>query len=58
LSSNKSTAIYGFADFHKQEAKINEAIRELKEVCEAVDMLATVKDKAILQGFGLTISSD
>lgn len=58
LSSNKSTAIYGFTDFHKQEAKINEAIRELKEVREAVDMLATVKDKAILQGFGLTISSD
>ena len=58
LSSNDSSKIYGFSNFTKQETKINEAISSLREVCEAVDMLATVKDKAILQGFGLTISSD
>ena len=58
LSSNDSSKIYGFSNFTKQETKINEAISTLREVREAVDMLATVKDKAILQGFGLTISSD
>ena len=58
LSSNDSSKIYGFTNFTKQETKINEAISSLREVREAVDMLATVKDKAILEGFGLTISSD
>ena len=58
LSSNDSSKIYGFSNLTKQETKINEAISTLREVREAVDMLATVKDKAILQGFGLTISSD
>ena len=49
---------YGFTNFIKQETKINEAISSLSEVREVVDMLATVKDKAILEGFRLTISLD
>ena len=58
LSKKQSISLYGFHDFNHQEEKINNAISELKEMREAVEVLGKVKDKAILQGFGLSVSSD
>jgi len=58
LSKKQSMALYGFHDFNHQEEKINNAISELKERREAVELLWKVKDKAILQGLGLSLSSD
>ena len=58
LSKKQSIALYGFHDFNHQEEKINNAISELKEMREAVELLGKVKDKAILQGLGLSLSSD
>ena len=58
LPKKKSSALYGFSDFNRQESNINSAISELEEMREAVVLLAKVKDKAVLQGFGLDLSSD
>ena len=48
LSKKQSIALYGFHDFNQQEKKINNAITELKEMREAVEVLWKVKDKAFL----------
>ena len=50
LSKKQSIALYGFHDFNHvhQEKKINNAITELKEMREAVEVLGKVKDKAFL----------
>ena len=58
LSKKQSIALYGFHEFHHQEEKINNAISEVKEMREAVELLGKVKGKAILQGLGLNLSSD
>ena len=58
LSKKQSIAFHGFHDFNHQEEKINNAITEQKEMFEAVELLGKVKDKAILQGLGLSLSSD
>ena len=54
----QSIALYGFHDFNHQEENINNAISGLKQMREAVELLGKVKDKAILQGLGLSLSSD
>ncbi|XP_022809536.1 uncharacterized protein LOC111346511, partial [Stylophora pistillata] len=58
LSKNKARNLYGFSDFHKQESRINSTLEEFKEIRDAVDTLAKVQDKAVLEGFGLTYSDD
>ena len=58
LSENKSSKLYGFSITYKQESKINSALNDLKKMKEAVDLLAKLKDKAVLEGFGLTCSDE
>ena len=58
LSKNKASNLYGFSDFHKQESRINSTFEEFKELRDAVDTLAKLEDKAVLEGFGLTYSDD
>ena len=58
LSKKQSISLYDFHDFNHQEEKINSAISKLKEMRAAVEVLGKVKDKAILQGFGLSLSSE
>jgi hypothetical protein len=58
LTQKKSSELYGFSNFNSQESKISNAIEELNEMREAVELLAKVKEKAVLQGFGLSFSSD
>ena len=58
LSKNKASNLYGFSDFHKQESRINSTLEEFKELRDAVDTLAKLQDKAVLEGLGLTYSDD
>ena len=58
LSKNKASNLYGFGDFHEHESRINSTLEEFKELRDAVDTLAKLQDKAVLEGFGLTYSDD
>ena len=53
LSMNKSRKLYGFQNFHQQKEKINDAMLQLKEISEVVEELSKVKNKAVLNGFGI-----
>ena len=54
FSMNKARRFYGFQNFNQQKENINNAIVEMKEIHEVVEELATVKDHAVLRGFGIT----
>lgn len=58
LSNKNASSLYGFSNFHQQESKIMTAVNEIKELQEAVNALAEIDDKILLQGFGIALSDD
>ena len=58
FSMNKARRFYGFQNFNQQKENINNAIVEMKEIHEVVEELATVKDHAVLRGFGISVEDE
>ena len=57
LTPSAARRVYGFEQMSKRESRVEEAIKQAKDICESIDMLAKTKDKAILLSHGITPSS-
>ena len=47
MSSNNASSLYGFSNFHPQESKIMNGVKELKELKKAVNALVEIDDKVL-----------
>lgn len=50
--------LYGFQDLKERQYKVEKALREIREIREAVASIANIKEKAVLQTFGIEVESD
>jgi hypothetical protein len=51
VSSNTASSLYGFSNFQEEESRIMNAVDEINELHEAVNALAEIDDKVLLQGY-------
>ena len=58
LSHTKLRQLYGFQDLKERQYKVEKALREKREIREAVTSIANIKEKAVLQTFGIEVESD
>ena len=57
-SNTKLRSIYGFDDLQRRKARVENALREAREIREAVDSIASIQEKALLSSFGVQVDSD
>ena len=58
LTHTKLRQLYGFQDLKERQYKVEKALREIREIREAVTSIANIKEKAVLQTFGIEVESD
>ena len=57
-SNTKLRELYGFEDLKKRKERVENALREPKEVREALENIASIQEKALLRSFGIKFESD
>ena len=57
-SNTKLRSIYGFEDIQRRKERVENALREAREIREAVDSIASIQEKAVLSSFGIQVDSD
>ena len=57
-SNTKLRSIYGFEDTQRRMERVENALREAREIREAVDFIASIQEKAVLSSFGIQVDSD
>ena len=58
LSHTKLRQLYGFEHLKLRQDKVENALREMRENREAVESIASIQEKAVLQSFGIEVESD
>ena len=58
LSDTKLRQLYGFENLQQRQGKVEDALREIRGIREAVASIVSIQDKAILQSFGIEVESD
>ncbi|CAH3156626.1 unnamed protein product [Porites evermanni] len=57
-SNTKLRSIYGFEDIQRRKERVENALREAREIREAVDSIASIQEKAVLSSFDVQVDSD
>ena len=57
-SNTKLRKLYGFEDLSKRKERVEHALREAKEIREALEDIASIQEKALLRSFGIEVESD
>ena len=57
-SNTKLRSIYGFEDIQRRKQRVENALREAREIRQAVDSIANIQEKAVLSSFGIQVDSD
>ena len=57
-SNTKLRSIYAFEDIQRRKQRVENALREAREIREAVDSIANIQEKAVLSSFGIQVDSD
>ena len=57
-SNTKLRSVYRFEDIQRRKERVENALREAREIREAVDSIATIQEKAVLSSFGIQVDSD
>ena len=57
-SNTKLRSIYAFEDIQRRKQRVENALREAREIREAVDSIANIQEKAVLSSFGIHVDSD
>ena len=56
LSHTKLRQLYGFENL--QQDKVENALREIRQIREAVESIASIQEKAVLRSIGIEVESD
>lgn len=57
-SDTKLRSIYSFEDIQRRKERVENALREAREIREAVKSIASIQEKAVLSSFGIQVDSD
>ena len=57
-SNTKLRSIYSFEDIQRRKQRVENALREAREIREAVDSIANIQEKAVLSSFGIQVDND
>ena len=57
-SNTKLRSISGFEGIQRRKQRVENALREAREIREAVDSVANIQEKAVLSSFGIEVDSD
>ena len=58
LLSSKATRFYGFKDMNRRIAKVEDAAEKAYNIRVAIEKIAQIKEKALVEALGITLSSE
>lgn len=58
LSSTEAKKLYGFGDMNKRIQQVEDAAQTAQDIMESIDKLAHLKEKGLLDAFGIPLSSE
>ena len=58
ISNSKAKTVYGFCDMGDKKSKVEQAMEEACAIKNAIENIANIKDKVLLQSFGIYETSE